>query len=136
MTTKEHCQNTGDKQLPARRSAKIRKESTLEKGQVYHFCDGTMVRCMKEAALGFEVKEEEEQDWMSTYLHVMREAINAQHNHCCQELWKTLYSKYYSVTRKTTGCHHHLTKCCDCLQQNQKMKSMPNMLTTSLCMQT
>jgi hypothetical protein len=60
-------------------------------------CDGTMVRCMKEAARAFEVTEDEQEDWMSTYSHTIREAINAQRNHCCQELRKTLMSKYRNV---------------------------------------
>jgi hypothetical protein len=60
-------------------------------------CDGTMVRCMKEAARAFEVPEDEQEDWMSTYSHTIREAINAQRNHCCQELRKTLISEYQNV---------------------------------------
>ena len=55
--------------------------------------DGTMVRCMKDAANAFSVPEEEQQDWMSTYSHTVREAVNAQRNHCCQELRKALHSK-------------------------------------------
>jgi hypothetical protein len=60
-------------------------------------CDGTMVRCMKEAALAFQVKESDQEDWMSTYSHCVREAINAQRNHCCQELRKVLLSKYCTL---------------------------------------
>jgi hypothetical protein len=56
--------------------------------------DQTMVRCMKEAAAAFEIKADDLQDWMSTYSHSVREAINAQRNHCCQELRKTVLSKY------------------------------------------
>ena len=55
--------------------------------------DGTMVRCMKDTAHAFSVPEEEQQDWMSTYSHTVREAINSQCNHCCQELRKALHSK-------------------------------------------
>jgi hypothetical protein len=55
--------------------------------------DHTMVRCMKEAAAAFEIKADDLQDWMSTYSHSVREAINAQRNHCCQELRKTVLSK-------------------------------------------
>jgi hypothetical protein len=57
-------------------------------------CDGTMIRCMKGAAQAFEVPESEQEDWMSTYSHVVREGINAQRNHCCQELRRTLLSAY------------------------------------------
>jgi hypothetical protein len=57
-------------------------------------CDDTMVRCMKDAAAAFAIGATEQQDWMSTYSHCVREAINAQRNHCCQELRKTLLSKY------------------------------------------
>jgi hypothetical protein len=56
--------------------------------------DNTMVRCMKEAAAAFEIKADDRQDWMSTYSHSVREAINAQRNHCCQELRKTVLSKW------------------------------------------
>ncbi len=38
-------------------------------------CDGTMIRCMKGAAQAFEVPESKQEDWMSTYSHVVREGI-------------------------------------------------------------
>ncbi len=57
-------------------------------------CDETMVQCMKDAASAFDVKDAGQQDWMSTYSHCVREAINAQRNHCCQELRKTILSKW------------------------------------------
>jgi hypothetical protein len=56
--------------------------------------DNTMVRCMKEAATAFKIMATDQQDWMSTYSHSVHEAINAQRNHCCQELRKTVLSKW------------------------------------------
>jgi hypothetical protein len=67
--------------------------------------DHTMVRCMKEAATAFEIKADSRQDWMLTYSHSVREAINAQRNHCCQELRKMVLSKW---TRKGgVSCKQH-----------------------------
>jgi hypothetical protein len=65
-------------------------------------CDETMVRCMKDAVKAFEIGATEQQDWMSTYSHCVREAINAQRNHCCQELRKTLLSKYSGWRQRGT----------------------------------
>ena len=77
-------------------------------------CDATMVRCMKGAANAFEVVEEEQQDWMSTYSHTVREAINQQRNRCCQELRKTILSKF-GMSPSVTKQFNYLTQCIMCL---------------------
>ena len=63
--------------------------------------DNTIVWCMKEAATAFKITATNQQDWMSTYSYSVCKAINAQRNHCCQELRKTVQSKWAQKSKRS-----------------------------------
>jgi hypothetical protein len=53
----------------------------------------TMRQVMKKASKHFKVPAEEQEDWMATYSHVVRDGLNQKRNACSQDLRKTIKSK-------------------------------------------
>ena len=71
-------------------------KETLWKQVKFITNDITMNKIMKKAAKHFNVPAEEQEHWMSTYAHVVRDGLNQKRNACSQDLRKTLKSKYHT----------------------------------------
>ena len=55
--------------------------------------DGTMHKVMQKASKHFKVDTAEQQHWMATYSHIVRDGLNQKRNACAQDLRKTIKSK-------------------------------------------
>jgi hypothetical protein len=55
--------------------------------------DGTMHKVMHKASKHFKVDTAEQQHWMATYSHIVRDGLNQKRNACAQDLRKTIKSK-------------------------------------------
>jgi hypothetical protein len=55
--------------------------------------DGTMHKVMQKASKHFKVDTGEQQHWMATYSHIVRDGLNQKRNACAQDLRKTIKSK-------------------------------------------
>jgi hypothetical protein len=55
--------------------------------------DATMHKVMHKASKHFKVDTEEQQHWMATYSHIVRDGLNQKRNACAQDLRKTIKSK-------------------------------------------
>ena len=56
--------------------------------------DVIMTKVMQKAAKHFNVTKEEEGHWMSTYAHIVRDALNQKRNAFSQDMQRKLISKY------------------------------------------
>jgi hypothetical protein len=57
--------------------------------------DKTMNKIMKKAAKHFKGMDDDQDHWMSTYAHIVKDGLNQKRNNCSQDLRKMLMSKYY-----------------------------------------
>ena len=69
-------------------------KETLWKQVKFITNDLTMNKIMIKAAKHFKVPTEEQEHWMSTYAHIVRDGLNQKRNACSQDLRKTIKSKY------------------------------------------
>ena len=55
--------------------------------------DKTMHKVMRKASKHFKVPDLEQEHWMSSYAHIVRDGLNQKRNACSQDLRKTIKSK-------------------------------------------
>jgi transposase-like protein len=60
--------------------------------------DKTMHKVMRKASKHFKVPDLEQEHWMSSYAHIVRDGLNQKRNACSQDLRKTIKSKCQGVT--------------------------------------
>ncbi len=61
--------------------------------------DKTMHQVMQKASKHFKVPAWEQEHWMSSYAHIMRDGLNQKRNACSQDLRKTIKSKWHGLHR-------------------------------------
>jgi hypothetical protein len=60
--------------------------------------DQTMHKVMRKASKHFKVPDLEQEHWMSSYAHIVRDGLNQKRNACSQDLRKTIKSKCQGAT--------------------------------------
>ena len=61
--------------------------------------DKTMHQVMQKASKHFKVPAKEQEHWMSSYAHIVRDGLNQKRNACAQDLRKTMKSKWHRLHR-------------------------------------
>ncbi len=61
--------------------------------------DKTMHQVMQKASKHFKVPAKEQEHWMSSYAHIVRDGLNQKRNACSQDLRKTIKSKWHGLHR-------------------------------------
>ena len=67
--------------------------------------DQTMQKVMQLASEHFQVPEDEQQHWMATFSHVVRNGLNQNRNACTQDLRKSIVSKCHNVLQQIGKRH-------------------------------
>jgi hypothetical protein len=78
-------------------------KETLWKQVKFITNDITMNKIMKKATKHFNVPTEEQEHWMSTYTHIVRDGLNQKQNACSQDLRKTIKSKCHAFLQQDTN---------------------------------
>ncbi len=61
--------------------------------------DKTMHQVMQKASKHFKVPASEQENWMSSYAHIIRDGLNQKRNACSQDLRKMIKSKRHGLHR-------------------------------------
>jgi hypothetical protein len=101
LFTNKNTSKTEDKSLETGKKIPTRKHgdnnpSLLSSPAELRVALTDMAECLQQAkaAKHFKVPKEEQEHWMSTYAHIVRDGLGQKRNACSQDLRKTLKSKY------------------------------------------